>query len=278
MRVVHVDDPSDPRVREYVGLRDPILRRAYELPGAHGAGVFIAEGRLVIERLLRSPYPLRSVLVTPERLERLRPALEAAGADEVYVAGQDVLNLLTGYDLHMGAVASASRLPPSAASDLLRDATTVAVLEGLNDPENLGAIIRSASALGVQALLLDPTCVDPLYRRVVRVSMGETLFLRHARLEPWPGGIQAVRDAGLQLVALTPDEHAIPIEAWAADAPARIALLLGAELTGLSDAALAAADVLVRIPIAGGADSLNVGHAAAIAFHSARMRPGCGGR
>ena len=272
MRIALVDDPADARVREYVGLRDPILRRAYELPGAHGAGIFIAEGRLVIERLLQSAYPLRSVLVTPERLERMRPALEAAGVGEVYVAGQDVLNLLTGYDLHMGAVASASRLPLAGAADLLRDATTVAVLEGLNDPENLGAIIRSASALGVQALLLDPTCVDPLYRRVVRVSMGETLFMPHTRLEPWPDRLQAVRETGLQVVALTPDPGAVPIDVWARSAPARIALMLGAELTGLSDAALAAADAHVRIPITGGADSLNVGHAAAIAFHSARMR------
>ncbi len=151
---------------------------------------------------------------------------------------------------------------------MLPGARLLAVLEGLTDHENLGAIARSARALGVDALLLDPTCADPLYRRAVRVSMGEILFLPWTRISPWPDGLDQLRQAGITLVALTPAPDAMPIDELVASGPSGpMALLLGTEGPGLSAAALASCDLRVRIPIRAGVDSLNVGHAAAIAFH-----------
>jgi tRNA G18 (ribose-2'-O)-methylase SpoU len=175
---------------------------------------------------------------------------------------------LTGFDFHRGVLASAGRLPLPAVDDLLAPARTVAVLEGLNDHENLGALFRNAAAFGVDAVLLDPTTADPLYRRSVRVSAGHVLRVPWTRLEEWPVGLDALRDRGFVVVALTPAAGAEPIDRFARDLPDRVALLLGAEGPGLSAAALARADRRVRIPIAAGVDSLNVATAAAVAFHA----------
>ena len=181
------------------------------------------------------------------------------------------MNDVAGFDLHRGAVAVAFRGRPAAPAAVVRRARRVAVLEGLNDHENLGAVARSAAALGVDALLLDPTCADPLYRRCVRVSMGEILHLGLARVDPWPDGLQVLRDAGFTIVALTPDPSADPVDTVAARIGTEpVAVLLGAEGRGLSTGALAAADHRAHIPMRPGADSLNVGHAAAIVFHVLR--------
>jgi tRNA G18 (ribose-2'-O)-methylase SpoU len=142
------------------------------------------------------------------------------------------------------------------------------VLEGLNDQENLGALARSALALGIDGLLLDPTCCDPLYRRVVRVSMGNVLHLPFARIDPWPHGLDRIRAAGFTVVALTTDPSAEPIESAGLAHLDRVAVLLGAEGPGLSAGALAHADRRVWIRQRFDVDSLNVGHAAAIAFHA----------
>jgi tRNA G18 (ribose-2'-O)-methylase SpoU len=214
---------------------------------------------------------VRSLLLLPAALDALGPDL--AGRDvTVLVAERDVLGQVAGFDVHRGALAVASRPAPSDADSLLRTARTVAVLEAVNDHENLGAIGRSAGALGVDALLLDPTCADPLYRRSIRVSMGELLVLPWARMAPWPGALRTVQDGGLTVVALTPAADAEPLEDVLDEAPGPIALLLGAEGPGLSAAALAMADRRARIPLTAGRDSLNVGHAAAIAFHAVARR------
>ena len=169
----------------------------------------MAEGTTVIRRLLESAHPVRSLLLLPAALDALGPDL--AGRD-VHRAGREreVLGQVAGFDVHRGALAVASRPVPADPASLLRTARTVAVLEAVNDHENLGAIGRSAGALGVDALLLDPTCADPLYRRSIRVSMGELLFLPWARLAPWPDALRTVRDHGLTLVALTPAADAEP--------------------------------------------------------------------
>jgi tRNA G18 (ribose-2'-O)-methylase SpoU len=263
-----IDDPADPRVADYMGLRDAELRRP-------DRGWFIAEGRFVIEQLVRSPYPVRSLLVTPSRFEVLRGSglLEAAGAP-VYLAEPAVLNAVAGFDLHRGALASADRLPaadPAAVSAAaFAGAGTMAILEGVNDHENLGALFRNAAAFGVGAFLLDPTCCDPLYRRSVRVSMGHVLHVPFARVSPWPGALQALRRDGWRLLALTPDSGATPLEAVRHDGRP-VALLLGTEGSGLTAGALAVADEAVRIPMAPGVDSLNVATAAAVAFHHLRV-------
>ena len=255
---IPIDDPADPRLADYVELADPVARRRRERDE-----IFITEGVTAIERLLESGHVVRSVLITPKHLAALRPRLEQLDAP-VYLAPQPVLAATVGFDLHRGAVAAAERQPLPPVAEVVRTARTVAVLEGLNDPENLGAIARSARALGVDGLVLDPTCIDPYYRRTVRVSMGEVLHLPVARAESWPGDLDIVHAAGIETWALTPDPAAADLFELAV--PDRVAVLLGAEGPGLSRAVLHVADRRVRIPIDRRVDSLNVGHAAAIAF------------
>lgn len=264
--VVPVEDPSDPRLADYAGLRDVELRRAVETPGPGGHGRLIVEGTTAIRRLLASAYTVRSILVTPQKLAVLADLVEAA-ATAVYVAPLEVLRAVAGFDLHRGAVASANRRPPLGVTEVAAGARTLVLLEGLNDHENLGALARSAAGLGVDGLILDRTCADPLYRRSVRVSMGEILFLPFARAEEWDAALATIRAQGFRLVALTPSRAATPIGAVHTSARDRVALLLGSEGPGLAASTLAAADLQVRIPLGAGVDSLNVGHAAAIAFY-----------
>ena len=259
MEPIAIMSSDDPRLADYVGLRDPQHRRTLE-----GNEFFIAEGINVIERLLQSRYALRSVLVTSQRYERMEPMLSAIDCP-VYIANREVLAAVAGFDLHRGAVASAQRGAAPALDSVLHAARTIAVLEGLNDPENLGAIARSARALGVDALLLDPTCADPFYRRTVRVSMGEILFLPVIRSIDWNTDLQRLVDANFRMLALTPAATAESIHSIVRTAHDRVALLLGAEGPGLSPRTLARSEH-VRIPLRTDADSLNVGHAAAIAF------------
>lgn len=256
--VIPVDDPSDPRLADYVALADPIERRRLERDD-----VFIAEGVTAIERLLDSGHVVRSVLVTPQVQARLADRLAAVPAP-VYVAPRAVLVATVGFDFHRGAVAAAARRPLPSVDEVLAGGHRIAVLEGLNDPENVGAIARSARALGIDGLLLDPTCIDPYYRRTIRVSMGEVLHLRVARAPAWPADLARLRAHHYETWALTPAPDAVDL--FDVAIPERVAVLLGAEGDGLSVAALAAADRRVRIPMVPGADSLNVGHAAAVAF------------
>jgi tRNA G18 (ribose-2'-O)-methylase SpoU len=249
-------EAGDPRLADYVELPDPAARRRIERDE-----LFVVEGLIAITRLLSSGHQVRSLLVTPQALDRLD--LDFLDAP-VYVASREVLASTVGFDLHRGAVAIAERRPLPSVADAVAGASRIAVLEGLNDPENLGAIARSARAFGIGALVLDPTCIDPYYRRTIRVSMGEVLFLPVARAAAWPGDLTALGSLGFETWALTPDRDAESI--WSLDVPSRVAVVLGAEGPGLSRRARTAATRRVRIPIDPGVDSLNVGHAAAIAF------------
>jgi tRNA G18 (ribose-2'-O)-methylase SpoU len=259
--LIPIEDPADPRVADYVGLKSPAERRRVE----SAAGIFVAEGPLVVERMLRSPYHVRSLMLSPQVAERMAAQLAALDLP-VYVASRAVMSAVAAFDIHRGAVAVGERIIDPPIADLLGSARTVVVLEGLSDNENVGAIARSARALGVDAMLLDPRCNDPLYRRTVRVSMGEILFLPYSRVTQWPEDLQQVRAAGFEIVAFTPSKRAIKIARWK-PADRKVALLFGAEGPGLSAEALAFADRQVRIPINPEVDSINVGHAAAIAFH-----------
>jgi tRNA G18 (ribose-2'-O)-methylase SpoU len=252
---VRIDDPADPRVADYVGLRD----------GHTAEPVFIAEGITALQRLLESEYPVRSVFVSDRKLSRVEPLLGDLDAP-LFVAPEHVLEATVGFNIHRGVIAAADRLPLPAPADLLRDARRVAVLEGLNDLENVGSLFRNAAAFAIDAVLLDPRTVDPLYRRIVRVSLGNVLHIPFARIDPWPDALDVVRAAGFATLALTPALDATPIAELAAAPPERVAFLLGAEGPGLSDAALVAADHRVRIPMADTVDSVNVATAAALAF------------
>jgi tRNA G18 (ribose-2'-O)-methylase SpoU len=255
---IRIDDPGDPRLADF---RD--LTRADRRPDRPGGrGLVIAEGSVVVRRLLASPYPLRALLGVARRNDEL--AEDLAGSDApFYVVDAELMATVIGFHLNRGVLATADRIPPPPAGELLRNAQSVVVLEGVGDHENLGSIFRNAAGLGVGAVLLGDGCADPLYRRSVRVSMGSVLHVPFAPLR-WPEeGLDLLRRNEFRIVALAPTG-----EVRLADAAldGRIALLVGSEGHGLTQAAMAAADVRVRIPMHRGIDSLNVATAAAIAF------------
>lgn len=251
-----VTDPDDPRLADYRALTDVALRTAFEPPH----GLFVAEGELVLRRALRAGYRPRSFLVDVKRVEQLPPTTAP-----IYAAEQGVLEKITGFHVHRGVLASFHRKPLPSAAELLAEAHRVAILEDVNNHTNLGAIFRGAAALGMDAVLLSPSCADPLYRRSVRVSMGEVFAVPYATLAPWPQGLETVREYGFTVLAMTPTADA---RALCDAVPAgRAAILLGAEGPGLSRQALGASDIRVRIPMRRGVDSLNVAAAAAVAFY-----------
>lgn len=262
MSVVEVTDSGDERLADFLDLADPGARRKRERDE-----IFIAEGFVAVRRLAESRHNVRSVLVDRSKLDRLDDILADLTAP-VYVAERAVVEATVGFHMHRGIVAAADRRPLPTVADVLEGSTRIAVLEGLNDPENLGLIARSARAFGVDALVLDPTCIDPYYRRSVRVSMGEILLLDVARTDDWPGDLDTIRAAGFATWAMTPTADADDL--WHADVPGRLAMVFGAEGTGLTTAAMRRSDRRVRIPISADVDSINVGHAAAVAFAATR--------
>jgi tRNA G18 (ribose-2'-O)-methylase SpoU len=254
-----ITDPGDERLGDYRALTDLELRIKWEPPN----GLFIAEGELVLRRALRAGYRPRSYLVDAKRVDQLA---DLAGSAPVYAATPDVLEQATGFHVHRGVLGSFHRLPLLTAESVIALAGRLAILEDVNNHTNIGAVFRDAAALGVDAVLLSPTCADPLYRRSVRVSMGEVFAIPYARLEPWPSALAQVRAAGFTVLALTPAADAVPLQRLTPAQRARPALLLGAEGPGLSRHALAASDVPVKIPMRRGVDSLNIAAAAAVAF------------
>jgi len=255
---VSITDPGDERIADYRALTDVELRTRWEPPH----GLFIAEGELVLRRALRAGYRPRSFLVDAKRVDQLAD-LDTGGAP-VYAAGQDVLEQATGFHVHRGVLASFHRGEQRSAQEVLAASRRVVVLEDVNNHTNLGAIFRGAAALGVDGVLLSPSCADPLYRRSVRVSMGEVFAVPYARLEPWPAALSILD--GFTVLALTPAPDSLPIQQLSAEQRVRPALLLGAEGGGLSEAAMRLADARVVIPMRRGVDSLNVAAAAAVAF------------
>jgi tRNA G18 (ribose-2'-O)-methylase SpoU len=266
-RIVELDgagEPDPPAVRHALldDFRD--LSRADRRPDRPGGrGLVLAEGTVVVRRLLASPYPPRALLGVPRRIDELAPELAALDVP-AFVTDADTMAEVVGFHLNRGVLASADRAPAPDLDDLLAHATRVAVLEGVNDHENLGSLFRNAAALGVDAVLLAPGCADPLYRRSVRVSMGHVLRVPFV-VASWPELTTALHRHGFVLGALTPAGDVAP---GALADRERVALLLGAEGPGLSDEALALAEVHVRIPMVPGVDSLNVATAGAVAFHA----------
>ncbi|HST48754.1 TrmH family RNA methyltransferase [Jatrophihabitans sp.] len=253
---IPVSDPGDPRLADFRDLMQADRESARP--------VVIAEGVNPVERLARSRYSIRAVLGVPAKLAALAPAL--AGRDvPVYEVDKWTLSEVVGFRVTRGVLASADRPAPVAVESLIATGNRFVVLESINDYENLGAVFRNGAAFGVDAVLLDPRCADPLYRRSVRVSMGHVFGVGFAVLpEPWPASLDLLRAAGVRLLAMTPRPAATALAQLIP--PDRWALLLGAEGPGLSEAALAAADEWVRIPMADGVDSLNVATAGAVAL------------
>src|SRR5690348_9630588 len=268
---IEITDPADPRLADYVALTDVVLRRRTEPE----RGLYIAESQKVIRRALRAGHRPRSYLMARRWLDDLADLVADAEADgiPVYFGEHPVIEQLTGFHLHRGALAAMQRpVLPSAAS-LVRDARRVIVLEDVVDHTNVGAIFRSAAALGVEAVLVTPRCADPLYRRSIRVSMGTVFQVPWTRINPWPQGIQLLHDEGLTVAAMALSDDSVSLDELEAAAPERLALVVGTEGDGLSHRTVADADLTLRIPMAGGVDSLNVAAASAVAMWALRPRP-----
>ena len=266
-----VDDPADPRLADYVSLTDVALRSRHE----PAKGLYIAESSTVLGRALAAGHRPRAVLAAPRWVPEVERMLASAPGDAeasvpVYVAAEPVLEAITGFHVHRGALAAMHRPALPAVADVVAGARRVAVLEDIVDHTNVGAAFRSAAALGVDAVLVTPRCADPLYRRSVRVSMGTVFQVPWTRIDPWPEGVAALRAAGFVTAALALDDSAISLDDLVADPPDRLAMVLGAEGDGLKARTVAACDLVVRIPMAGEVDSLNVAAAAAVAFWATR--------
>jgi tRNA G18 (ribose-2'-O)-methylase SpoU len=267
VHILRIIDLTDPRLTDYSNLTDVALRRVSEPAG----GLYIAESSKVLTRALAAGHIPRSVLVQEQWLDDLAPLLEPFDVP-VFVGPAALLESLTGFNLHRGALAAMHRPPLAAVEEVLREARRVVVLEDIVDHTNVGAIFRSVAGLGADAVLITPRCADPLYRRSVRVSMGTVLQVPWTRLADWPLGAQQLRASGFHIAALALSPTAVELDDFAADAPERIALVLGTEGDGLSGAALEAADTVVTIPMQHGVDSLNVASASAVALYALRIR------
>lgn len=260
MPVVEIADLSDPRLADYSHLTDVALKKAQGTEH----GLYIAESALVLERALRAGHRPRSVLALGASVEA---AVALVGEDVTVFSGPgDLLEQLTGYLLHRGLIASIHRPALASPSALLRDARRIVILENIADPTNVGAIFRSVAAIGADAVLVTPRCSDPFYRRAIRVSMGTVLQVPWTRIGDWESARKDL--AGFHIAALALGEGAVSLHDFAATAPERVALVLGAEGEGLSPEALAAADTIVQIPMAHGIDSLNVAATAAVAMYA----------
>ncbi|HUO40669.1 MAG TPA: RNA methyltransferase [Mycobacterium sp.] len=258
-----VDDPDDPRLDDFRDLNS--VDRRPDLPT--GKGLVIAEGVLVVQRMLASRFTPHALLGTDRRLSELKDDLAGAAAP-FYRASAEVMAQVVGFHLNRGVLAAARRVLEPSVVEVVNGARTVAVLEGVNDHENLGSIFRNAAGLGVDAVVFGSGCADPLYRRAVRVSMGHALLVPYARSTNWPADLRVLKESGFRLLAMTPDRRACALaEAMSSVRDERVAVLVGAEGPGLTAATLRLSDVRVRIPMSRGTDSLNVATAAALAFY-----------
>jgi tRNA G18 (ribose-2'-O)-methylase SpoU len=268
--VIDVRDPADPRLDDFRDLNS--VDRRPDLPT--GKGLVIAEGVLVVQRMLASRFIPRGMLGTDRRLRELAADLDGVDAP-FYRVSAEVMAEVVGFHLNRGVLAAAARAPELTVAQVLDGARTIAVLEGVNDHENLGSIFRNAAGLGVDAVVFGAGCADPLYRRAVRVSMGHALLVPYAWTSAWPAELAVLRDNGFRLLAMTPDPAAQTVaDAMAAAGCDRVAILVGAEGPGLTETVMRASDVRVRIPMSRGTDSLNLATAAALAFYErARLAP-----
>ncbi|OKL54705.1 rRNA methyltransferase [Bowdeniella nasicola] len=269
LRISEAGDLAD-----YTRLTDVALRKKLETE----RGLFMAESSQVIKRAVAAGYRPRSFLMADRWLESMTETIEAAtGAPDggdipVILGSDDALRALTGFHVHRGALAAMHRQGLPSLADTLAGARRVAILEDIVDHTNVGAAFRSAAALGFDAVLVTPSCADPLYRRSVRVSMGTVFQVPFTRISPWPGAITQLRELGFRVVALALADDSLTIDELAARGDDKLAVVLGTEGDGLARSTIAACDDVVRIPMAHGVDSLNVAAAAAVAFYALRAR------
>jgi tRNA G18 (ribose-2'-O)-methylase SpoU len=263
---IEITDPADERVSDYFSLTDVNLRKKLE----PARGLYLAESEKVIRRALGAGHRPRSFLMGERWLTDLADLVEQAESSDVpvYVAEAAVIQAMTGFHLHRGALASMHRPVLAAPESLLQNASRIAIFEDIVDHSNLGAAFRSAAALGIDGVLITQSCADPFYRRSIRVSMGTVFQVPWTRIPLWPKSIDMVREAGFTTAALALSDEAITLDQLAAQRHAKLALIIGTEGKGLRRATLSAVDAIVRIPMGGGVDSLNVAAAAAVAFYA----------
>jgi tRNA G18 (ribose-2'-O)-methylase SpoU len=261
MKIVRIDRFDDPRIQDYRNVSDAELLRSRNL--------FVAEGRLVVGRLLAERHRVVSLLLNESSLQALETVLAAAREDmPTYVCDTTDFASITGFNLHRGCLALAERPAERQAVDIADRSDLVLVLEAVTDADNVGSAFRNAAAFGVGGVLLSPTCCDPLYRKAIRTSMGGVLRVPYARCASWPGDLALLKASGFRLVALTPKESAVDLVSCMRQAGQKMAVLVGSEGPGLTEAVEAMADVHVRIPICSVVDSLNLATATGIALYS----------
>ena len=266
--IVEITDFHAPELDPYARLTQNQLRCRLEPE----KGIFIAESPKVISRALDAGYEPVSLLM--ERRQITGPAAEIltrCGDAPVYTADRELLAGLTGFELTRGVLCAFRRPAPRSAEELCKEARRVAVLEGIVDSTNVGAIFRSAAALNMDAVLINSSCCDPLCRRAVRVSMGTVFQVPWAQLgetpADWPGqGLARLRAMGFKTAAMALSDRSVPIDDEALAAEPKLAIVLGTEGDGLAHATIAACDYTVKIPMSHGVDSLNVAAASAVAF------------
>lgn len=269
-RFTPIIDAADPRVREYLRLKEGDLFRGLDARSPHGA--FICEGHFVVEHLIDGPYDCRSILVAESKTQTHAHLLARAPSGvPIYTVAESVMESILGFKFHRGILAAGSRpatLPPQSVDALLAAAPALMVLEDLTNIDNVGGIFRCVSALAPEGtvIVLSPQCADPLYRKSIRVSMGHALRVPFVTLAPWHTALGRIHAAGFDTLALTPDPAATPLREALAAPSRRVALLLGSEGPGLDSGTMAHATQRVRIPQRAGVDSLNVMVAAAIAM------------
>lgn len=264
---VDIHDPADPRLADYRDLRDVELRKSLE--AEHG--LFLAEGEKVVRRALEAGHSPRSFLMAPRWLAGLADLLDATDAP-CYVLDEALVEQVTGFHVHRGALAALHRTPLPSLDAVLEEARTLLVLEDLVDHTNVGAVFRCAAAFGFDAVVLAPRCADPLYRRAVKVAMGAVFSIPWTRLDDWHPAMEMLTDRGFRTVALTLADDAEPLEEAVRGAE-RIALVLGSEGHGLSRRWQESAQRRAVIEMAPGVDSLNVAAAASVACYvTARHR------
>jgi tRNA G18 (ribose-2'-O)-methylase SpoU len=261
---------EDPAVADFVGLTDVALRSRREPE----QGLYLAEGEKVIRRALQAGHRPRALLLSDRWVQPLSLLMErvVGAGGRVLVGEPGVLESITGFHVHRGAIASMHRPVLPSVERVLVGARRVLVLEDVVDHTNVGAVFRSAAGIGAQAVLVSPRCADPLYRRAVRVSMGTVFQVPWTRIAPWPEALGRLKELEFVVAALGLAPQACDLDRFVLDLPGRLALVLGTEGDGLSGQALCEVDRVVRIPMAGGVDSLNVAAAAAVALWAVRPR------
>ncbi|MBR5536418.1 MAG: RNA methyltransferase [Clostridia bacterium] len=266
--IIEITDFSDPRLDLFARLTEGQLRRQQE----REQGIFIAESPKVIQRALDGGYRPVALLMERKHIDGDAADILAQCPEvPVYTASREVLESLTGFALTRGVLCAMERRPLPTVEDLLRDARRVAVLEGIVDPTNVGAAFRSAAALNMDAVLVTPTCCDPLYRRAARVSMGTVFQVPWTRIgddhTQWPHpGLERLRALGFKTAAMALRTDSVSVDDPDLLAEEKLAVVLGTEGDGLTDATIAGCDYTVMIPMSHGVDSLNVAAASAVAF------------